>query len=388
MAPERDDVGKHLPRADRGQLVDIAHENQRGPLWNRLQQRVHQRDIDHRDLVDDEKIAVQRAILVAPEASMGRVGLQQTVQRPGLEAGRLAQALGGAACRSGQGGLYLLGAQDPEDRVEQGRLADARPAGDDKQLGSKSKAHGVTLARCQLDADLALDPGDGLLTVDRRPGRRAPPQLAQPFGDAALGTMQAGEENAVAVIDRVRDDLPLRNLQLQSLLDGLGGHLQELRRELAKLVGRQAAMPLVHRLRQGKADAGTNADHRRLRDPQPLRDLIGAPEADAADVAGQTVGVLADDLHGIGAVGLEDPDRSGGAHPMAVEKEHDLPDGLLIRPGPDDRLGPLRPDPLHLLKALRRLLDDVEHALPEDPERASRHRPARCPGSCPSRGSA
>ena len=69
-------------------------------------------------------------------------------------------------------------------------------------------------------------------------------------------------------------------------------------------------MALVHGLGQSVADPGPGADHRRLLDPEPHRDLIGALEADAPDVAGQAVGVLRDDLDGIGTVGLEDPHRA------------------------------------------------------------------------------
>ena len=69
-------------------------------------------------------------------------------------------------------------------------------------------------------------------------------------------------------------------------------------------------MALVHGLGQSVADPGSGADHRRLLDPEPHRDLIGTLEADAPDVAGEAVGVLRDDLDGIGAVGLEDPHRA------------------------------------------------------------------------------
>ena len=37
------------------------------------------------------------------------------------------------------------------------------------------------------------------------------------------------------------------------------------------------------------------------------------------DVAGQPVGILAHDLHGIGAVGLEDAHRAGRANAMLVQ---------------------------------------------------------------------
>jgi hypothetical protein len=50
---------------------------------------------------------------------------------------------------------------------------------------------------------------------------------------------------------------------------------------------------------------------------QPGGDGIGGAEADAADVARQAVGVLRHHLHGVVAIGLEDPHRPGGANAMA-----------------------------------------------------------------------
>jgi hypothetical protein len=59
---------------------------------HRLQERMHQRDIDHRRLVDDEQVAVQRVILRAPEAAVHRIGFQKPMDRLGLEAGALPTA--------------------------------------------------------------------------------------------------------------------------------------------------------------------------------------------------------------------------------------------------------------------------------------------------------
>ena len=60
-------------------------------------------------------------------------------------------------------------------------------------------------------------------------------------------------------------------------------------------------MPFVHRLGERVGDAGTHADQRRLLDAELGRDLIGGAEANAADVAGQPVGVFRDQLDSIGA---------------------------------------------------------------------------------------
>ena len=80
-----DDVGKRLAWTDRGQLIDVADEEHGGSIVDRLHQGVHQDDIDHGGLVDDEKIAGKRIVLVAPEAAGLRIGLQQAMDGLGFD---------------------------------------------------------------------------------------------------------------------------------------------------------------------------------------------------------------------------------------------------------------------------------------------------------------
>jgi hypothetical protein len=45
--PRADDVGEHLPRTNRRQLVDVTDQDQRGVIRHRPQQRMHQRYVNH-----------------------------------------------------------------------------------------------------------------------------------------------------------------------------------------------------------------------------------------------------------------------------------------------------------------------------------------------------
>ena len=168
-----------------------------------------------------------------------------------------------------------------------------------------------------------------------------------------------------AALDRVGHHRPVRQLQLEGGVDQLGRDRQQLGGERAQLVGGQAAMALVHGLGQGIADPGPGPDHRPGLDAEPHRDLVGTLEADAADVAREPVGVVADHLDGIGTIGLEDPHRTRGADAMAVQEQHDLADHLLLGPALDDALGALRTDPADLAQARGLVLDQVEHRLAE-----------------------
>ena len=191
----------------------------------------------------------------------------------------------------------------------------------------------------QADAGPRLDPGDRLVGIDRaaraggpRPARSSRSAMPRSARYSPARNTQARPSTVSATT------APSASSSASAASDHLGGISSSSAASVAQLVHRQAAMALVHGLGQGVADAGPGADHRRLLDPEPRRDLVGAPEADAADVAGEAVGVLGDHLHGIGAVGLEDPHRPRGADAVAVQEQHDLADHLLLGPARDDPL--------------------------------------------------
>ena len=64
-----------------------------------LNQSLHQHDVDHGGLVDDQQIAFERIVGVALEAATLGVDFKQAVNGLGLEAGGLGHALGGSAGR-------------------------------------------------------------------------------------------------------------------------------------------------------------------------------------------------------------------------------------------------------------------------------------------------
>ena len=100
-------------------------------------------------------------------------------------------------------------------------------------------------------------------------------------------------------------------------------------------------------------------------DAELHRDRVGALETNPSDVSRKPIGVLGHNLHGVRAIGLEDANRPGGADPVTVKKDHDLPDDLLLGPGVRDPFGPNRADARHLAKPIGLGFDDVEDLLPE-----------------------
>ena len=157
-----DQIGQHLARPHRRQLVGIAHQQQTRLFRQRRQHRLHQRHVHHRHLVDHQQIAGQRPLRATAEAPAG-LGLEQAVQGLGLAPGALAQAPRGAAGRCGERDVDVL-ADARQDRLDQGGLAGAGAAGDDQELADQGEAQRGLLARrpdaatarCSTSATLAI----------------------------------------------------------------------------------------------------------------------------------------------------------------------------------------------------------------------------------------
>jgi hypothetical protein len=96
--------------------------------------RVHQGHVDHRGLIDDQQVAVQPVIFVAAEATVRGIGLQEPVDGLRLQPGALRQPLRRTAGRSRKRDPHALDAEDLQDRVNQGGLADPGAAADDEHL--------------------------------------------------------------------------------------------------------------------------------------------------------------------------------------------------------------------------------------------------------------
>ena len=105
-----DDVAEDVARADGGELVDVADDEQVGVIGECLEEGVHEWGVDHGCLVEDvEVVAGELVAGVAGEAFAG-LELEEAVEGEGFEAGGFGHAFGGAAGGSCQGGFatFLL----------------------------------------------------------------------------------------------------------------------------------------------------------------------------------------------------------------------------------------------------------------------------------------
>ena len=58
------DIVQYIARPDGRKLILVTDQNQSGSHRNRLQQRMHQLNIHHRYLIDDNHIGLQRILLI------------------------------------------------------------------------------------------------------------------------------------------------------------------------------------------------------------------------------------------------------------------------------------------------------------------------------------
>ena len=95
-------VLQHVAGADTGQLVGVTNQEEMGADRHGLQERGGEAGVEHRDLIDDQKIGGEGVRLVHGEAARGALVFEQAVDGRGLSAGRLGEALRGAAGRRGE----------------------------------------------------------------------------------------------------------------------------------------------------------------------------------------------------------------------------------------------------------------------------------------------
>ena len=113
-------------------MVDVTDKEQACPERKGTKQIRHERHIDHRRLVHDQKVAVEWSPLISRKSSRGRLDFKQPVNRLRLNAGCLGEAFGCPPRGRTQEATHFLGPEDQQDRVDQRRFSDAWTARDDQ----------------------------------------------------------------------------------------------------------------------------------------------------------------------------------------------------------------------------------------------------------------
>ena len=131
---------------------------------------VHQQGVDHRGFIDDQKVAIQRRIPVLLESSFPPAVFEQAMDGLGLMTGGLHHPLGGPSGGGGQQDPGLDAGEDPDECVDDGRLARPGASRDDHHLVFGQASHGLDLLVGKDDPELFLNPLDGFSRVNLSEG--------------------------------------------------------------------------------------------------------------------------------------------------------------------------------------------------------------------------
>ena len=136
-----DQVGENLSGTDRGQLVRIADDQQRGMVRQRAQERGHQANVHHRGFVEHEKVARHRHVRSAPKTADRRA--DEAMHRLGVATGHRGQAPRRAPGRRAQSNIDIALGQHMQEAAHQRGLADTGAAGDDQHLRPAGSREGL-----------------------------------------------------------------------------------------------------------------------------------------------------------------------------------------------------------------------------------------------------
>ena len=310
----------------------------------------------------------QSSGLSSPRLNSAGLGInfEQAVDGVGPRSVVFAHPLGGPPGRRAQQQPHAFGGEDAQDRIDDGGLADTRSAGDNQDLGKQGEPHRRLLAVGELQSGALLDPGQRLVRVDPRPRQGPVGQGEQALRDGALGPVQAGEEDAIGFADPVRYCRFVLQLEVKRRADQLRRDLKQALRQGNQLGDRQAAMALVHRLRESIGNPRPHPRHGGLLNAELHRNGVGGLRPDAADVARQPVRVLSHDLDGVGAVGLEKM-RTARAVPTPWLCRNTMISRTAFCSAQAARMPAARTRPMPSTSRSRggRRLDDVEHLVAE-----------------------
>ena len=226
-----DDIRKDVARSDGRKLVCISHEDEPALRPHGAQQRAHERDVHHGALIENDRVALERVILVAPEGDVlmvvAHAGLEQAVDRLRALPGQLAHALGGAPGRGGELRIEPERVKEREDRADGRRLACSGAAGDGDDLMLAGEAQRLLLLVGKGQTELRFDARGDLLRVRHaavlrlRHGKQA-------LGRVGLRLMQTREIASVTPGDPLAHELAALHERIHTPGDQLVRHAAEL----------------------------------------------------------------------------------------------------------------------------------------------------------------
>ena len=262
----------------------------------------------------------------APSSSV----FQQPVQRARLASRRLRHALGRAPGGRGEQHLVLF-VQERKDAADDGRLARARPAGDDGDPLRDRRTHGAALSVVERDARALFPHGQPLGQIGRGLVGKGLHQPQQPARGLRLRPIGAREIDRHMFVHLAGNQRLVQQQRVQRRLHGFLGRAQQFRRLPQDDLARQIGVPAGgHRLAQRVAHARAQAFRRVRRNAQRGGNPVGGLKAHARNVLYKPVRVFPDDALHARSVALENLHRQRRRQAVPLQIDHGFPHLMLL----------------------------------------------------------
>jgi hypothetical protein len=193
-----------------------------------------------------------------------------------------------------------LDRENPKDRIDDRRLADARPAGDHQRLGGQRQTDRCPLTLGELQTAALFDRWQAFSSSIH--GKGSPPFTMRISRFAiACSALQRLAKNMQMVSPTLSEiSAPSDRSNSRAVRISSFGASSNSSASGINLIRRQPAVTFAHRPRQRVRYPDAQPDHRSLFDAELHRDCAGALETNAPDVPGKPIGVLPPDLGRIG----------------------------------------------------------------------------------------
>ena len=334
-APAANEVGKYVPRADARQLVWVADEHEAAAGAQRRKQRPHEREVDHRGLVHDERVGLERLLFPLGEGDLAGLLVPCHAEHPvdGLRVARaqLAHALGGTARGRGKEDGKSHALKERDDGAHARRLTRAGAAGEQQQLFFCRKLNGLTLERRILHALLALDLFDGALHAAQGVGLVGEYRL-DARRDIGLVLPRRAQIAGRHVRDGLLHDAVQRDEIVEALFRGVNAAVEQLGGRGKELFAREKDVPArVAVVRELECQPRLGAKRRVAAKAHRERDLVADGKVHAERAVGQKIGVALERRHRVHTeAAIERYAERGGQVVMRQEFHHAAKAHLLV----------------------------------------------------------
>ena len=370
------DGGEHISGPHRGKLCRVSHQHQAGGRRQRFQHRVHQADIHHGALVDNQRVAVQRILFVFREDQIQiifrELCAKHAMDRGGFHPGELRHALCRAPGGCGQHRSEAKPVVELQHRTQGCGFPCPRAAGHGENAVLHRIAQDLLLLLGKTHALLRFTFLDQLLQIEFSFGQLLD-HGGNPLRGLLLGPVHVGQIAGVLSGYRIADQVSLFRHVLHDGGDVLLLQLQLLSRRGAELRPGDEAVAVVFVVTQNKDHAGADPVRVCILDPQLFGQTVRRGKRRPDLVDGQQVGILLQKLQRVFAIEAIQPHRvfrrdSGGAQQKHKLLQADLTLELLC-----DLLRLIQADAADFGKQHGFLFQDAQRVSSEALDNLSRH---------------